>query len=107
MPISTSMQVHTKYTTKILPFCHSEDETVDPFESAAATFNPVSIMMLQMTILRWIYLIVQLYNAMLAVSALSLSIRERLGRVDSLQYYQKAIEGLRQQKTLESINMVS
>jgi len=32
--------------------------------------------------------------------------RERLDRVDSLRYYQLAIEGLQQQSTLESVNMI-
>ena len=32
--------------------------------------------------------------------------RERLDRVDSLRYYQLAIEGMQQQSTLESVNMI-
>ncbi|KAF8849069.1 hypothetical protein BDZ45DRAFT_753147 [Acephala macrosclerotiorum] len=47
-----------------------------------------------------------LYNAMLALSALSMAHRERLDRVDSLQYYQLAVEGLRQYSTLESVNII-
>ncbi|KAK0124672.1 hypothetical protein ONS95_009617 [Cadophora gregata] len=82
-----SIQVHSKFPSDIRPFCHAEDETEDPFERAAASFNP-------------------LYYAILALSALSMAHRERLDRVDSLRYYQLAIEGLQQQSTLESVNMI-
>ncbi|KAL5326569.1 hypothetical protein ACEPPN_004256 [Leptodophora sp. 'Broadleaf-Isolate-01'] len=82
-----NIQVNSKFPNNVRPFCHSVDETEDPFERAAASFNP-------------------LYNAMLAMSALSMANRERLDRLDSLQYYQLSVEGLRQHSSLESVNMI-
>lgn len=82
-----AIQVHSRFPSDIRPFCHAEDETEDAFERAAADFNP-------------------LYYAILALSALSMAHREGLDRVDSLRYYQLAIEGLQQQSTLESVNMI-
>ncbi|KAL2074653.1 hypothetical protein VTL71DRAFT_8432 [Oculimacula yallundae] len=82
-----NIQVHSRFPSDVRPQCHAVDETQDPFERAAATFEP-------------------LYNAILAVSALSMAHRERLDRVDALQYYQLAIEGLRQQTVLDSMNML-
>ncbi|CZT51800.1 uncharacterized protein RSE6_12999 [Rhynchosporium secalis] len=82
-----NIQVHSRFPSEVRPHCHAVYETQDPFERAAATFEP-------------------LYNAMLAVSALSMAHRERLDRIDALQNYQLAIEGLRQQTVLDSMNML-
>ncbi|KAH7360894.1 hypothetical protein BKA65DRAFT_194776 [Rhexocercosporidium sp. MPI-PUGE-AT-0058] len=82
-----NIQVNSKFPETVRPFCHSLDETEDPFERAASSFNP-------------------LYNAMLALSAVSMANRERLDRLDSLGYYQLAVEGLRQHSSLESVNMI-
>ncbi len=43
---------------------------------------------------------------MLALSAISFANREKLDRLDSLKYYQLAVEGLRQHASLESVNMI-
>ncbi|CZR67358.1 uncharacterized protein PAC_17257 [Phialocephala subalpina] len=83
-----NIKVNSRFPSSgVRPFCHSADETEDAFERAAAFFPP-------------------LYNAILALSALSMAHRERLDRVDSLQYYHLAVQGLRQYSTLESVNMI-